>query len=358
MTFGRRPKEGRRNPSEIREIERASCAQTFRATFFAICGPIGQTCRVGNTPSTGLTPPRGVARSNTTAAGRGSDATDAVQHGADRQDVAAGRDRPRLRSADAAGVKRRSGSVSRRTTDGGGSRVGFVCSTEIGGPVFHVFYLTPYIIITYNFICNRFPLSYPSFVIRCPRAVKTLCGRVDIVDHRDDHALIRRCGVPSPPPRLSPNDDRAAASDAYAWRADRGTREPNRRAGRSCTSSGVRACSAAGAPPGRSPSLPAPGWPPPATPAARGPRPAPVHRPRRPPHRCSPAGATIRGWSGGCSRSPAERNMASTAGAGRPTAMKKSSSIGSKCNGSGFMRRSRLVSGAPVWRGNGSSRAA
>ena len=91
--------------------------------FFTFCGPIGQTCRVGNTPSTGLTPPRGVARSNTTAAGRGSDATDVVQHGADRQEVAAGRDRPRLRSADAAGVKRRSGSVSRRTTDGGGSDV-------------------------------------------------------------------------------------------------------------------------------------------------------------------------------------------------------------------------------------------
>ena len=49
--------------------------------------------------------------------------TDVVQHGADRQEVAAGRDRPRLRSADAAGVKRRSGSVSRRTTDGGGSDV-------------------------------------------------------------------------------------------------------------------------------------------------------------------------------------------------------------------------------------------
>ena len=44
--------------------------------------------------------------------------TDAVQHGADHQDVAAGSDRTRRRSADAAGVKRRSGSVSRRTPDG------------------------------------------------------------------------------------------------------------------------------------------------------------------------------------------------------------------------------------------------
>ena len=103
--------------------------------------------------------------------------------------------------------------------------------------------------IAYSCICNRFPSSYPSFAIRCPRAVKTLCGRLDIVDRRDHHALIRRYRAPSPPPPLSPNDDRAAASDAYAWPADRGTREPNRRAGRSCTSSDVRACSAAGAEP-------------------------------------------------------------------------------------------------------------
>ena len=34
--FGRRQINGRRNPSEIREIERVSCAQKFRATFFAI----------------------------------------------------------------------------------------------------------------------------------------------------------------------------------------------------------------------------------------------------------------------------------------------------------------------------------
>ena len=106
-----------------------------------------------------------------------------------------------------------------------------------------------FIAIAYSCICNRFPSSYPSFAIRCPTALKTLCGRLEIVDRRDDHALIRRCGAPSPPPPLSPNDDRASASDAYAWRADRDRIEPNRRAGRSCTSSGVRACSAAGAEP-------------------------------------------------------------------------------------------------------------
>ena len=44
--------------------------------------------------------------------------------------------------------------------------------------------------IAYRCICNRFPSSYPSFAIRCPRALKTLCGRVEIVDRRDDHALI------------------------------------------------------------------------------------------------------------------------------------------------------------------------
>ena len=109
--------------------------------------------------------------------------------------------------------------------------------------------VTNCITISYNFSCSRFPSSYPSFAIRCPRALKTLCGRLEIVDRRDDHALIRRCGAPSPPPPLSPNDDRASASDAYAWPADRGTIEPKRRAGRSCISSDVRACSAAGAEP-------------------------------------------------------------------------------------------------------------
>ena len=84
--------------------------------------------------------------------------------------------------------------------------------------------VTYFIAISYSCICNRFPSSYPSFAIRCPRALKTLCGRLEIVDRRDDHALIRRCGAPSPPPPLSPNDDRASAGHAYAWPADRGTR--------------------------------------------------------------------------------------------------------------------------------------
>ena len=91
--------------------------------------------------------------------------------------------------------------------------------------------VTHSIAISYSCICNLFHSSYPSFAIRCPRALKTLCGRLEIVDRRDDHALIRRYGAPSSPPPLSPNDDRASASDAYAWPADRGTREPNRRAG-------------------------------------------------------------------------------------------------------------------------------
>ena len=101
--------------------------------------------------------------------------------------------------------------------------------------------VTHFISISYIYSYNRFPSSHPSLTIRCPRALKTLCGRLEIVDRRDDYALIRRCGARSPPPPLSPNDDRASASDAYAWPADRGTREPNRRAGLACTSSGVRA---------------------------------------------------------------------------------------------------------------------
>ena len=87
------------------------------------------------------------------------------------------------------------------------------------------FWLVKYVIaISYNCICNLFPSSHPSFAIRCQTALKTLCGRLEIVDRRDDHALIRRCGAPSPPPPLSPNDDRASARHAYAWRADSGTR--------------------------------------------------------------------------------------------------------------------------------------
>ena len=44
------------------------------------------------------------------------------------------------------------------------------------------------------------------------------------MDRRDDHALISAAGAPSSRLPLSPNDDRASASDAYAWPADRGTR--------------------------------------------------------------------------------------------------------------------------------------
>ena len=113
----------------------------------------------------------------------------------------------------------------------------------------HRVYATHSIAIFYSCSCNLFPSSCPSFAIRCPRALKTLCGRLEIVDRRDDYALIRRRGAPSSRLPLSPNDDRASASDAYAWRADSGTREPNRRAGRACTSSAVRACSVAGAEP-------------------------------------------------------------------------------------------------------------
>ena len=49
---------------------------------------------------------------------------------------------------------------------------------------------THFIAASYSFSCNRFPSSDPSFAIRCPRALKTLCGRLEIVDRRDDHALI------------------------------------------------------------------------------------------------------------------------------------------------------------------------
>ena len=47
----------------------------------------------------------------------------------------------------------------------------------------------------------------------------------EIVDRRDDYALIRRRGAPSSRLPLSPNDDRASASDAYAWRADSAAQE-------------------------------------------------------------------------------------------------------------------------------------
>ena len=46
----------------------------------------------------------------------------------------------------------------------------------------------------YRCTCHSFPSSYLSFAIRCPRALKTLCGRREIVNRRDDHALIRAAG--------------------------------------------------------------------------------------------------------------------------------------------------------------------
>ena len=54
--------------------------------------------------------------------------------------------------------------------------------------------VTHSIAIAYNFICNLFPSSHPSFAIRCSRVLKTLCGRLEIVDRRDDHALISAAG--------------------------------------------------------------------------------------------------------------------------------------------------------------------
>ena len=54
--------------------------------------------------------------------------------------------------------------------------------------------LTHSIAIAYRCICNRFPSSYPSFAIRCPKVLKTACGRLEIVDRRDDHALISAAG--------------------------------------------------------------------------------------------------------------------------------------------------------------------
>ena len=50
------------------------------------------------------------------------------------------------------------------------------------------------IAIAYSYTCDRFPSSDPSFASRCPRALKTLCGRLEIVDRRDDHALISAAG--------------------------------------------------------------------------------------------------------------------------------------------------------------------
>ena len=58
--------------------------------------------------------------------------------------------------------------------------------------------------------------------------MKTVCGRRKIADHRDYQALISGCGAPSSPPPLWPHDDRATASDAHVWPADRGKIEPRR----------------------------------------------------------------------------------------------------------------------------------
>ena len=56
--------------------------------------------------------------------------------------------------------------------------------------VCHRCYVTHSIAIPYNLRCNRFPSSYPSFAMRCPRALKTVCGRLEIVDRRNYQALI------------------------------------------------------------------------------------------------------------------------------------------------------------------------
>ena len=50
--------------------------------------------------------------------------------------------------------------------------------------------------MTCFFLVDRVPSSYPSFEIRCPRALKAVCGRLEIVDRRDDHALISAAGHP------------------------------------------------------------------------------------------------------------------------------------------------------------------
>ena len=71
---------------------------------------------------------------------------------------------------------------------------------EISRPVCHSVDVTPCITISYNFRCDRLPSSYPSFAIRCPWALKAVCERLEIVDRRDDPALIS-AGAPSSPHR-------------------------------------------------------------------------------------------------------------------------------------------------------------
>ena len=75
--------------------------------------------------------------------------------------------------------------------------------------------ITLFIKISYNLRCNRFPSSYPSCAIKCPRALKTVCGRLEIVDRRDYQALISAAGAPSSPPPLSLNDDRVPGGQRH-----------------------------------------------------------------------------------------------------------------------------------------------
>ena len=106
-------------------------------------------------------------------------------------------------------------------------------AAEVGRQVCHRGYVTHSIEIPYNFSRDHLPSSYPSFAIRCPWVLKTVPGRIEIKDRRDyQPSADQRCGAPSSRPPLSLNDDRATASNAHAWRAERSTIEPNRRARR------------------------------------------------------------------------------------------------------------------------------
>ena len=53
----------------------------------------------------------------------------------------------------------------------------------------------------YSCTCHSFPSSHLSFAIRCPRALKTLCGRREIVDPqrrpRADQALRGTIATPA-----------------------------------------------------------------------------------------------------------------------------------------------------------------
>ena len=126
--FGRRQINGRRNPSAIREIERVSCAQKIPRNFFYVL-------RADRSDVSRLKHP--VHRADA-ATGRGS-----LEHHRYRpRQRRHGRGTARSRSSGSCGrrrsnsaavcgrhsCERSSGSVRRRTTDGGGSRVGSVCS--------------------------------------------------------------------------------------------------------------------------------------------------------------------------------------------------------------------------------------